>query len=475
MKKRFTEHDFKNKRITVFGLGLHGGGVDTVRFLVSRGARVIVTDIKPRRQLETSLEKLRDLKNVEFVLGQHRSEDFTRVDMVIKTPPVPWNNKHILLARRAKVPVRMDADLFFELCPCPIIGVTGTKGKTTTALLIEHILRQADVPVVPVGIGQVPVLGQLEKIVKNSVAVFELSSWRLSSLPGVGLSPQVAVLTNLLDDHGDYYRRRADYEADKKNIIAFQKKGDWAVLNADDPTIAAWADEAKGRVLFYSVVSTPAAPAVFVKEGRIYFNDGEKVSELMKISDLPLRGKHNLSNVLAAVSAVICGGVDVMKISPAIASFAGAPHRLETVAIIDGVSYINDTTATIPEATLSSIKACGTPTILIAGGTDKNLNFDKLAQTIVKKVKKLILLPGSATDKLVFSLRRADEFFRFQTVNDLNEALEAAFEAAERGDTVLFSPASASFGLFANEFERGDRFRQAVKRLEEGLAKKDDI
>ena len=215
------ESFFKNKRVTVFGLGVNMGGVGTVKFLAEHGVReIIVTDIKSRMELGAALEKLAQYKNVTYVLGQHRPEDFTHTDMVIKNPVIPWTNEYIQRAEKNGVPVEMDSSIFFALTPAPIIGVTGTKGKTTTTTLIAHILEQAKKSVVRAGIGQTGVLGVLERVTPESVVVFELSSWRLSALARTKQSPHIAVLTNIYPDHLNYYQTMEAYVADKKNIFS---------------------------------------------------------------------------------------------------------------------------------------------------------------------------------------------------------------------------------------------------------------
>ena len=195
--------DFKDKKITVMGIGLHGGGIATVRFFAGAGANVIATDMKTEKELASSIEKLKDLKNVKFVFGQHRIEDFENVDLVVKSPAAPWSSKHIQAALKKKIPVEMDSSIFFKLCKLPIIGVTGTKGKTTTATLIAEILKTAGKNVFTAGIGQKPVLNLLDEIggIKDGVVVFELSSWRLSALGREKLSPHIAVITNIFPDH----------------------------------------------------------------------------------------------------------------------------------------------------------------------------------------------------------------------------------------------------------------------------------
>ena len=233
---------------------LHGGGVATVRFFADAGAKVIATDMKTEKELAPSLEKLKDLKNITFVLGQHRMEDFENVDMVVKGPAVPWNSKHIQAALKKKIPVEMDSSIFFKLCKLPIIGVTGTKGKTTTSTLIAEILKTRRKKVFTAGIGQKPVLDVLDEIgeEKNGVVVFELSSWSLSALGRVELSPHIAVITNIYPDHLNYYGTMEKYIADKKYIFSNQKPEDYVILNYDNEITRVLADGAKSKVIFFS-------------------------------------------------------------------------------------------------------------------------------------------------------------------------------------------------------------------------------
>ena len=240
---------FKNKKITVYGLGLHGGGVGVVKFLVSNGANVIVTDLSNKEKLAPALEKLKGLKNIKYVLGQHRVEDFTNVDMVIKNPAIAWTDKHVKLALEKKIPVEMDSSLFFKLCKNKIIGVTGTKGKTTTATLIFEILKSAGKNPIKVGIGQTSVLDKLSLLKKDLVVIFELSSWRLSALGRAKLSPQIAVFKNLMPDHLNYYGTMEKYLQDKKYIFVNQKPQDFLVLNYDDEKLKEISSQAPSELV----------------------------------------------------------------------------------------------------------------------------------------------------------------------------------------------------------------------------------
>lgn len=460
---------FKNKKITVYGLGLHGGGVGIVKFLVTNGAKIIVTDIKTKEQLATSIEKLKGLKNIQYILGQHRSEDFTKADMVIKVPSIPWNDKHIKLALENNIPVEMDSSLFFKLCRNQIIGVTGTKGKTTTATLIYEILKSAGKNPIKIGIGQVSVLDKILLLKKDSIPVFEISSWRLSGLGREKLSPHIAVVTNIFIDHLNYYKTMEKYIEDKKYIFSNQKSKDWLVINSDDEQVCEMTKEARSQLIRFSYEPTKKNPAVFVEDGFIFLSDGVDVKKLISTGEIKILGKHNLSNVMAAIGAAYAFGLTATEIKKALPELKGAPHRLECVLELNEVKYYNDTAATIPDAAISALEAFEQPVILIAGGTDKNLDFKKFAKKIVQKTKHVILLKGSATEKIIDEIKKiaGNDFIQLiEIVDSMNEAVLVAQKKAQKSDIVVLSPGAASFELFLNEFDRGDKFKEAVKKLE---------
>jgi UDP-N-acetylmuramoylalanine--D-glutamate ligase len=465
-----TESFFKNKRVTVFGLGLNMGGVGTVQYLVREGAKeVIVTDIKSREELAPSLKKLASYKNVTYVLGQHRPEDFTRVDMVIKNPVIPWTNEYVKLALDHHIPVEMDSSLFFRFCKAPIIGVTGSKGKTTTATLIAHILEQAGKQVVRVGISQVGVLSMLDRVIKDSVVVFELSSWRLSALSPLKKSPHIAVLTNIYPDHLNYYKTMAAYQADKGNIFRFQKPSDIVIADFDNEEARTMVQDAPGAILFSSVKHGIEGDGAWLADETLLVSGEGKESVLLPLSDVPLKGEHNISNVLLAALASLAAGLSVKEVRSGIKSFPGVPHRLEKVALKNSVTYYNDTAATIPDAAVAALRSFSEPVILIAGGSDKRLDFTSLAKEILTRSKGLVLFKGEGTEKLLQALQDllpAEEKGRsFEVVESMEKAVELATRGAEPGDVVLLSPGAASFGLFQNEFDRGEQFRKVVKGL----------
>lgn len=459
---------FKNKKITVMGIGLHGGGVAVVKFLSAHGAKVIATDLRSKEQLKTSLEKLKGVKNVQYVLGQHRMEDFSKVDMVIKNPAAQWSDKHIKFALENKVPVEMDSSLFFKLCKNPIIGVTGTKGKTTTASLIYEILKAAGKNPIKIGVSQVSVLDKLALLKKDSIPVFELSSWRLSALGRFKLSPHIAVFKNIMPDHLNYYGSMEKYFQDKKYIFANQKPKDWLVINGDDELLRLAAKEAHSQVLKFSYSELQKSRAVFIDDGAIYLNNGIDVKKLIDLKDITIPGTHNLSNIMAAIGAVFAWGLSAAEIKKVLPQLKGVAHRLEFVREIKGVKYYNDTAATIPDAAISALNSFEKSIVLIAGGSDKNLDFADFAKEICEKTKRTILLKGDATIKLLDKIKKCAELSfaeEIEVVDSMEEAVARANSLSQAGDVVLLSPGAASFGLFANEFDRGDKFKEAVKKL----------
>ncbi len=460
--------DLKGKKVTVMGLGLHGGGVGTVKFLSEIGAKVTVTDIQSEEKLKTSKEKLKGYKNIQFTFNQHRTEDFTNADMIVKSPPIPWSNKHIKLALEKNIPVEVDSSLFFKLCPCPIIGITGTKGKSTTSSLIYEILDKAGKNPVKVGIGQISVLDKLLKIKKNNLVVFELSSWRLSALGKYELSPKIAVFLNIYPDHLNYYKSFDSYLRDKKFIFKNQNTKDICVINRDVPEFSSFEQEIPSEIIWFSKKRLEKPKSVFQDEGKIFFNDGVDIKEIIKTANVSSLEKYEIGNILASIAVALSQGVKIDTLRETISNFKGIPHRLEVVADIEGVKYINDTASTTPESAIFGINSFSKPIILIAGGADKNLNMDKLAKAILEKTRRTILLKGKATDKIVQAVKKIlPEGFetRIEIVDSMDQAILSAKSIAEEGDIVLLSPGAASFGLFDNEFDRGNKFKEAVEKL----------
>lgn len=436
---------FKNKKVVVMGLGLLGGGAGVAKFFAKQGAEVLVTDLKTEKDLKKSVKELKGLP-IKYVLGRHQENDFKNADLIIKNPAVPRESPYLKIARKNNIPIETDISIFFKLCKAPIIGVTGTKGKSTVATLIYLFLKIKYSNTFLAGnIGVTP-LAILSKIKKNSKVVLELSNFELEDLKQ---SPQMAIITNLFPDHLNRYKNFQDYINSKKPIFKYQKKNDILILNQGNPEAKKLAKEAPSKVLFFTPLEiTKTQKKHKAKESLTGFKD---------------------SNISAAVLAAKIFGICLKDIKKVLADFKGVPHRQELIAVKKGVKYINDTTATNPGAAKMAIrffsqKFPDSKIILIAGGVDKNLDYKEFAEEIKKKVGALILLPGTASDKIKKELGSFKEPSSFWA-KSMEEAVKKASELARKNDIVLLSPAAASFNLFKNEFDRAEQFIKFAGKL----------
>lgn len=430
-------------KVLIMGLGLHGGGVGAARFFAKQGWRVTVTDLKSRRELTPSLKELREFSSIHYVLGRHRKKDFLSADLIIKGAGIPWRHPFIALANGKKIPVESDVGIFFELCPASIIGVTGSKGKSTVATLITLILRKKYPKVFLAGNIRKSVLDILLHISKDSLVVLELSSWQLEDLARHKKSPHIAIITNILREHLNKYRNFAAYAQAKSLIFRFQKKDEVLIVPKYDHTALRLARKAKSQVLFFS---TPP----------------------FRTTNQHLLGLHNQRNAATALAVAKLYRVSAAQQRVAFREFPGLEGRLEFVAKKHGVRYYNDTTATMPDAAIAALKTMKSGAsggiILIAGGTDKKLDFRDFAKEIAKNTKTVVWLPGDATKKLKQFIANNQQPTMYNA-RTMREAVAKAAKVAGVEDIVLLSPGAASFGLFQNEFERGREFVKWVKKI----------
>ena len=438
---------FRGRRITVMGLGLLGRGVGDALFLAECGAELIVTDLKTHEQLAESVAQLEFFSNITFVLGEHRLEDFRNCDLVLKAAGVPLDSPYIAEAKKEGIPVRMSADLFMELSGIQTIGITGTRGKSTTTHMIAAILEAAGKKVLLGGnVRGVSTLALLSKVTLEHVAVLELDSWQCQGLGEARLSPHIAVFTTFYPDHLNYYGSAAlttgksvmdVYLADKANIFLYQKPEDMLILGAQCAGVAqdAYQKSFAGKFEIWGAHDLP--------------------------SDWKLKipGEHNRYNGALALGVAHAYGISDEVSRPALESFMGIPGRLEFLREVRGVKVYNDNNSTTPEATLAALAALDPArTVLIMGGADKALDMSALIERL-KEVKGIVLLPGTGTDRIKSGLPKG------MIYHTLSEAVSAAMSMTESGDTLLFSPAFASFGLFKNEYDRGDQFSALVSSL----------
>lgn len=461
----------EGKKVTVMGLGLHGGALGTIQWLRRQKAIITVTDVKSDQQLHQTLEQLRAYPEITFVLGQHREQDFTSADLIIRNPAVPRTSKFLQLANEAGVPVEMDSSLFFAYCPSrTIIGITGSKGKSTATHVIAHLLQLCYPQTVTVGIDGRSPLGALEHVTADSLVVFELSSWRLEALAPKNMSPPTAVVTALYQDHLNTYDSYDHYIDTKKVIIRYQHARDRALLNADDILLRSWEREIAGQLYWFSLNgSLPAGgEGIYVSRGEIYVRLQRESYSLFPISSLPFASDHARRNTLPGILLGFLNNIPIASIELQVRNLEGLAHRLEKVRTLNAVTYINDSAATMPDATIAALKALRHHHLVhILGGSDKKLNFEQLARAEAQaRLRALVFLPGDATDRIKRQI--GGEFGNLPPTHDASSMVEAvslAQRAAKPGDYVLLSPAATSFGLFQHEFDRGNQFKEAVNNL----------
>jgi UDP-N-acetylmuramoylalanine--D-glutamate ligase len=442
-------HTLRGKNVTVFGLGRFGGGIAVTRWLVGQGADVLVVDQDSREKLSASVAQLADLP-VRFRLGDAGESDFWRSDLIVASPAVPPHNGFLIAARAAGVPITTEIRLFIERCPAPIIGVTGTKGKSTATALLGLMLARRMPTHIGGNIGG-SLLAKLPEIAPTDRVVLELSSYMLAHLGEIEFSPHIALVTMIGADHLDWHGSREAYVAAKRNILRFQRREDFAVLCSDDPGAAALAEQAIGNVVGYSLADC-------------------------RPFELRLPGRHNQLNAQGAFAAAAIAGVSWEQAQAAIADFPGLPHRLQLVHESDGVRWFNDSIATIPDAALAALESFAPGKVIqIIGGKDKHLPIDSLCSGLRARAK-AVLCVGSTGSQLADALRpvsassAAAEEGRgeglYPIVLDcgcLPKAVAEARRLAAAGDVVLLSPGYPSYDQFVNFEERGRSFADLAR------------
>lgn len=467
------KNKFKNKKVLIFGLGLNQGGVGSAKFFAKQGANVKVTDLKSKEVLKPSLEQLKNFKNISYSLGEHKYEDFDWADLIIKNPAIKPGNPYLEYAKKKGKQVETDMGIFLKyISPDQIIGVTGTKGKSTTASLIYEVLHKSlHVKLSHAGYGahrhagnNVILTGNIGKSVleliewiakaKEILVVLELSSFQLEAFDEHRVSPKWAVVTNITPDHLNYYPTMADYIKSKKIIGKYQRKGDFLFLRYDDPLV----DQPKFLAGFKSRI--------------IRFSKNDLPADFHP----KLLGSHNLENAAAALAVAKTFGINEKTALNILSKFKGVPFRMELVKEWQGIKIYNDTTATNPSATIEALKALGPKTdreepniILICGGMNKNMPYDDLAYAIDWNAKAVYFLEGDIVDNIICAMNEKPIIEgRFNNLKELLLKLKKDITTNpyfKRGDIILFSPGGTSFNLFQNEFDRGRKFNAAVQKV----------
>jgi UDP-N-acetylmuramoylalanine--D-glutamate ligase len=461
---------YRDKKVLVMGLGVHGGGLGVARFMARQGAQVLVTDLRGADQMGESVAALTAetfAHPVLFTLGEHREEDFRWADLIVKNQAVPFSSQWVKLAREIGVPIEMEFSIFLRLHRGPVLAVTGTKGKSSTATWAWEMVRPWRPDALLAGNLRVSALEALPRIEPGTPVVLELSSYQLEGLEEPRISPNIAAVTNLSPDHMDRYRGSMEaYGAAKKHIFLYQKSGDWAVFNRDDPLVSGWAREAPAGVAWFGEGEPQGGTVgVFIYgDAFMWHPPGDEPLPLAPLAIVQVPGAHNLRNAACAAAMALLAGTPPEAVAEGLRSFRGVADRLELLRTVGGVRFYNDTTSTTPASTIAALGAMEGPLVLIAGGADKGLDFREVSRAAAGRALAVALLEGTATEKMAAQMREAgaNVIGRFRS---FDEAVHAAWQAAPEGGAVLLSPATASFGMFRNEFHRGEEFRRIVAAL----------
>jgi len=458
---------FKDKKVTLMGLGLLGRGIGDAKFMAEAGAQVTVTDLKTAEELAESLSQLEGVPNIEFVLGEHRLEDFENKDFILVSAGVPLNSEYILHAQANGIELAQSAALFAKLSGVPIIGVTGTRGKSTVTHMIHHVLSYITGADILLGgnVRGVSNLQLLNEVKEDSLCVMELDSWQLQGFGWAGISPAVAVFTTFMEDHLNYYLNAIPRTSDVLGMSEEQKREVAMGLYFTDKAQIFLHQEESGTLV--------TTPSVFEWVKKVLPNEslGQEIV-LADVSILPedmllsMPGEHNRLNAALATEALRAVGLTDAEIFEGLATFPGVEGRLQLVATVNNVRIYNDNNATTPQATtvaLESLDQGNKNIILIAGGADKNIDVTRLAYGITEHCKNVFLIPGSGTDNLLGYLDGGDT--GVSVMADLKTAFAEATRLATAGDIILFSPAFASFSQYKNEYERNDEFVGLVDNL----------
>jgi UDP-N-acetylmuramoylalanine--D-glutamate ligase len=447
--------DFNGKRVLVVGLGK--SGVASALFLKSHGARVTVSDTKSGDELRNEIPVLLD-HGITVETGGHGERTFRGQDLIVVSPGVPVDAPLLVQARAMGESVIGEIELAAQFLPGPIVAITGSNGKTTTTTLAGEIMAAGGFPTLVGGNIGTPAISLADRAKPESVIVLEVSSFQLETIQT--FRPKVAVILNVTPDHLDRHRTFEIYLDAKARIFENQQGSDFAVLNADDPACLTMAARTKAQVFWFSR-QKEVTRGTWVRDGNILFRDGERQHEVMQAAEIPLKGAHNLENVLAAVCAGALMGCAPGKIRQAVTQFKAVEHRLEYVATIRGVDYYNDSKATNVDATIKALESFPSNIHLILGGKDKGSDYTVLNDLLRQRVKRVYTIGAAATK--IESQIKAAEVVHAET---LESALRKANAAAQPGDVVLLAPACASFDQFKNYEHRGQAFKEIVRALE---------
>ena len=451
--------ELKNKKVLLVGLAKTG--VSTIKYLDKLDAKTIVNDIKNKSQLEDILNELKNIKNVEYILGYH-PENVDDIDMAVVSPGVPLDLPFICKLKKNKIKIIGEVELAYRLSKNnPIfIGITGTNGKTTTTSIVGEIFKKANKDTYIVGNIGNPVIDTVDTTTKESILVTELSSFQLESIDE--FRPKVSAFLNVTEDHMNRHHTMENYIAAKARVFENQKEDDFTILNYDDLQVRDLAKNCNSKVIFFSRKEKLNKGIYLDENNNIIIDINEKIV-LLNASELSLPGDHNLENCMAAIGITYVSNIDLEIIKDVLKTFKAVEHRQEFVRELNDIMFVNDSKGTNPDSTIKAVKSYNKDIILIAGGKDKGSSFDELLEIAKENVVALVLLGETAP--IIEEAAKEKGFDKIYIVNNMKEAVETSYKIAKKGDVVLLSPACASWDMYSNFEVRGKDFKDNVNNL----------
>lgn len=448
--------ELKGKNVLI--LGLARSGIAAAIELINLGAKVTASDMKSKGELKdiAALES----KGAQLVFGEHPLSLLNGCDLIVISPGVPSDINILDEARKRDIPIISELELGFWFAKAPIIAVTGTNGKTTTTTLIGEIFKNEGKNITLAGNIGIPLVREVEKAEAKDFLIVEVSSFQLENI--MHFKPKISVILNISEDHLNRHKTFENYIETKARIFENQTEEDYAVLNYDDPIVRSFIKRIKAKTMFFSQ-KEELSRGIYVKNGVIVIRENGKIYPLLKAEELGIKGSHNLENALAAACVAWICRINLNNVAETLKDFHGVEHRLEFVAEIGQVKFINDSKATNPHSAQKAIEALNEPIVLIAGGYDKKSDYTDFIRAFSGKVKKLILI-GDTAD-VIEDAAKKQGFYDIQKTDSLQQAVKLAYSAATPGDVVLLSPACASWDMFESFEERGRIFKEAVYSL----------
>ena len=458
MNKELTDfiNYLKDKKVLILGIGV--SNLPLLDYLHNHNIKTYIRDKKKLEDLSDEVREKIQNYNIECVLGDNYLDDLTEYDVIFRSPSILPNIKALNDAQNNGVYVTTEIEQVIKLSPCKVIGITGSKGKTTTTTILSTILKELNYNVYVGGNIGTPLFNKIEEMKENDIIVLEMSSFQLMNMKA---SPNISIITNISPDHLDIHSSYEEYIDAKKYIFKNHKEDDILVLNEEDDIVSKMKDETISQVRFFGSVNHNNN--YYIKDNNIYYND----KQVIDTKKLLLKGRHNHLNICAALTAIKDYiNVDDNKLESIISNIKSVHHRLEYVRTINGVEWYNDSASTTPDKSMGGLYAFDKKIVLIAGGYDKNISYEEFGKPIVDRCSKLILF-GATKDKIYDAVIKENSNIDIYKLNTLEEVVNKAYEVATDNEVVLFSPASASFDMFKNAYQRGDLFKELVNKLEE--------